>query len=594
MPADNFQDNIHNEEYENQYLAKPLTYNDMIYDDFRAKESLNGKWHFQVDWYDTCLRAKWYQENYYNEEGLCQPVDFNFDDWEEAEVPSCWNLQKNHYYYYEGPAVYTRTFKYRKSGGERVFIKFGAANYNAKVFLNREFMGCHTGGSTPFYIEATGKLLENNRIIVVVDSTRKKEGVPCRNTDWFNYGGLYRDIEMIRVPDVFIRDFTIGLLPGSNFNKIRADLTIDGDYGGGEAVIVIEELGISEKIILNKGIGGITINAAPELWSPDNPKLYDIEVKFMQDKIKAVTGFREIKASGTDILLNGEKVFFRGVCMHEESMVNGKAVTEEEIKESMIIAKSMGCNFIRLAHYPHTQKAALMADSMGLMLWEEIPVYWSIDFGNSLTYDNAENQLREMIRRDRNRPSVVVWSVGNENADTDRRFVFMRKLADAARDMDRGRLISAACLVDHKNLVINDRLAEYLDIIGINEYYGWYDPEFGKLVKIFNNSRPLKPVVITEFGADAAPGAAGQSNGMGTVDFQADIYSKQIDVFKNTGYIKGTCPWILFDFRCPRRSNGHQRGYNTKGLLTADKKHIKPSFYLMREFYAEKAQNFNK
>jgi len=582
----NFAQNIHDEDYEIPYFSKIATSSDMIIDTGRDKESLNGFWNFQIDQYDTCLRSKWYEEKYKSDNGMYLPVDFDFDRWGTIKVPSCWNTKNERFYYYEGPAVYTRTFRYINRGEKRVFLKFGAANYEAKVFLNKKYAGMHRGGSTPFYIEVTGMLEENNRLLVVVDNTRKKEAVPARNTDWFNYGGLYRDVELIRLPETFIKDFYISLVPYSGFKKIRVMLEIDGPENNGIAKLEIPKLNLYEEIKCVNGKADVEINAEPELWSPEKPRLYDVKVSYLTDTIQDRIGFREIRADKNGIYLNGKRIFLKGVCAHEESVINGKAVTDEEIIENFKLAKEMNCNFMRLAHYPHTERAAKIADKMGILLWEEIPVYWAIDFTNPETYKNAENQLTELIKRDRNRASVIIWSVGNENADTDERLQFMSSLARKAKELDPSRLVSAACLVDHTNLMIKDRLVDYLDIIGINEYYGWYAPDFNDLIRVFNNSNPQKPVVITEFGADALKGARGTVHDLGTEDCQLHIFKMQTETLGKIPFIHGTAPWILYDFRCPRRTSALQLEYNRKGLLSEDKTYKKPAFYVMKEFYA--------
>ena len=161
-------------------------------------------------------------------------------------------------------------------------------------------------------------------------------------------------------------------------------------------------------------------------------------------------------------------------------------------------AKELGCNFMRLAHYPHNEEMAKLADELGLLLWEEIPVYWAIRFEREKTYEDAQNQLRELINRDWNRASVIIWSVGNENADTDERLKFMSALAECAHREDETRMVSAACLVNAAKNKIEDRLMEYLDIIGINEYCGWYTPDFAMLPALMENSQPDKPVIVTE------------------------------------------------------------------------------------------------
>ncbi len=583
--ADNFCDSIHNEDYESEYLQRRVTGESMVYDSGRDKELLSGWWNYGIDQYDTCVRAKWYEEKYQDDEGRYNPMDFSFDDWDKMYLPSCWNTQQEKLFLYEGSIVFTRTFKYFNRGEKRVFLKFGAANYNAKVFLNKQYLGCHNGGSTPFYFEVTGLLQEVNRILVVVNNTRKKTNVPCENTDWFNYGGLYRDIELLRLPETFIKDFTLSLVPDGTFGRLQAEVLAEGSRTEGEARLRIKGLGLDVPVRISGGRGTVVLEARPELWSPETPVLYEVELSFGEDVLREKIGFREIKTVGTDIYLNGRKIFLKGICTHEESVRNGKAVTEEEIRENFRLAKEMNCNYMRLAHYPHTEKASKLADEMGIMLWEEIPVYWAIDFGNAETYSDAENQLTELIKRDRNRASVIIWSVGNENADTEARLKFMSRLARKAKELDPTRLVSAACMLDHTNHIINDRLADDLDIIGANQYYGWYQTNFDNLVKLFENSNPSKPVVITEFGADAKPGHRGTADDKGTEDCQLDIFKKQVEVLARIPYVKGTSPWILYDFRCPRRLHFTQNYYNTKGLLSADKKYRKPAFYVMQKFY---------
>jgi beta-glucuronidase len=571
----NFQEGIHAESFWDFYRTKLIRHSG-IADFSRSKESLNGVWHYGIDQYDTCLRNKWWHEYEYDKEGRALPLDYSFDNWETVNLPLCWNMQSEKLYLYEGGMVYTRKFNYEKNRDERVFIKFGGVNERAVIFVNKTFAGMHEGGSTPFFIEVTDILQGENRILVAVNNARRADGVPMDNTDWFNYGGIYRDVELIRVPCAFIRSFRVGL----GF----AEVTVDGAESG-TAVLRIPELGFERGIEIQNGKGRIELSVTPERWSPDNPKLYDVEVEFGEDKLTDRVGFREIKVQGREIILNNEPLFLKGVSAHEESVVNGRALTEAEIRENYALAKEMNCNFMRLAHYPHSESAARIADEVGILLWEEIPVYWAIDFNSPATYSNAENQLHELISRDINRASVIIWSVGNENADTDSRLEFMNSLARTARELDGTRLVSAACLVDGERLVIADRLADELDVIGINEYYGWYDPDFSKLPRVFKNSNPAKPVIISEFGADCKAGYHAEPGDMFSEEAQLDLYEKQIDMLSGIDYIKGMSPWIFYDFRCPRRLHYMQGYYNIKGLLSADKKHKKLAYYVMQKYY---------
>ena len=582
-----YMSDIHLEDYTQQYEEKKADVSTMVFDGGRKTQSLNGQWNYAIDQYDTCLRQKWFLEKYFDEKGYSLPVDYSFDEWPVMQLPACWNTVEKEYLLYEGSMVFTRKFSYRKENEEEeIVLKIGAANYLCRVFVNGEYVGMHRGGSTPAYFNITKELKVDNRIILVVDSTRRPEQVPTENTDWFNYGGIYRDIELIRLPKTYIKDLRIALVPDGTFSRIRAEIKLS-EAVTSTALISVEELGIHEQISVKNGTGEATIEAKPQLWSPEVPKLYEVNVSCLEDHVSDRVGFREIRVEKGEILLNGQPVFLRGVSCHEESVENGKGLTDEERTENIRIAKELGCNFMRIAHYPHSERMARLADELGMLLWEEIPVYWAIRFEREATYEDAENQLKELIGRDYNRASVIIWSVGNENADTDERLQFMSRLANCAHQEDETRLVSAACLVDGEKNAIADRLAEYLDVIGINEYCGWYTPDFEKLPQLFQNSNPSKPVVITEFGADALPGHHGTITDKGTEECQAYVYERQIEEIRKISYIKGMTPWILYDFRCPRRTSSIQKYYNRKGLCSADKKNKKMAFAVLQKFYRE-------
>lgn len=558
----------------------------MINDRGRTREPLNGLWNFSVDPYDSCLRQRWFEEASQSEDGSPLPVDYDFDRWEQVSVPSCWNLMSEKYFYYEGPAVYTRSFEYSGAGESRVLLKFGAVNYKASVFLNRRHVGTHYGGSTPFFADVTEFIREQNRIVIVADSTRSKSHVPSCNTDWFNYGGVYRDVELIRLPLDFIRDYFIRIQHGSRSSRIAFSVELNAPVQA-RVELRIPELGVEKQVMTGNGRGELVFSASPELWSPDNPKLYSVEIRYGTDVITDRIGFRDIRAVDGDIYLNNERILLKGICCHEEDPEFGKAVPEKEIIRNLEMAKELNCNYVRLAHYPHSERVAQLADELGIMLWEEIPVYWSIDFDDPRVYADAENQLAELILRDRNRASVIIWSVGNENPDTDSRFRFMDSLVQKAKSLDQTRPVSAACLVDPVFHRISDRLADSLDIIGVNEYYGWLNPNIELLTELFENSRPNKPVIVSEFGAAAAAGHRGKPSDLFSEECQLSVYEKQLQCMEGISYIRGMSPWILFDFRSPRRTNSHQKGFNRKGLLSEDKNRRKLAFDLLRRFYAD-------
>ncbi|MFN3129862.1 glycoside hydrolase family 2 protein [Roseibium sp.] len=586
--ADNALQALHDEDYDVPYNTQSLNHDGLIFMGGRASESLDGDWTFCVDLLDTGLRQKWFAMLPETPENRTEPWDYDPYMGETVPVPSNWAMLKEKWYFFEGSAWYTRPLDVDVlDETKRTFLRFGAAAYDCKIFLNGEFIGNHYGASTPFCIELTGKLKTGrNWIMACVNNTRTRDRVPMRNTDWFNYGGIYREVSLFQTPKSLIKDFFLYLVPDGSYGKLCAEVAIYGPLSGEPARLSIPGLGLELEVPLgSSGNGKIEFAANPQLWSPDTPVLYDAEVVYGGDKIRDRVGFRQIERRGTDIVLNGEPLFLRGISVHEDDAALGKVTNEADLRARFDHARELGCNYLRLAHYPHHELAAQLADELGFLLWEEIPVYWAIDFENPTTYRDAENQLSELIKRDRNRASVVIWSVGNENPDTDARLDFMKNLAETAKRLDPTRLTSAACLVNHARNRIEDRLAQHIDVIGLNEYYGWYEEDFEDLAAIGENSDPDRPVVISETGADGVVGDKGPKIGLFSEDYMAEVYTKQIATLRRLAYVKGMSPWILYDFRVERRQNIFQNGYNHKGLIAADKKTKKKAFHILAEYY---------
>jgi beta-glucuronidase len=251
-------------------------------------------------------------------------------------------------------------------------------------------------------------------------------------------------------------------------------------------------------------------------------------------------------------------------------------------------AKELGCNFVRLAHYPHDEAMTRLADRMGLLVWSEIPVYWAVQWENAAVYANAERQLTEMITRDHNRASVIFWSMANETPLGDARTKFIGALAAEARELDPTRLITAATLPhysDPTTITIEDPLGKYLDVLGCNEYIGWYDGPPTKPDTITFKTIFDKPLVMSELGAEAPFGRHGDEDTAWTEEFQANVYRHQIAMLKRIPFLQGMTPWILVDFRCPRRFlSGIQDYYNRKGLLS-DRGEKKEAYYILRDYY---------
>ena len=575
---------LHDEDYDRPYNLQNLNAETLIFTGGRASRSLDGDWNFCVDLLDTGLRQKWFALAPVASSERTEPWDYDPFEGDTVPVPSCWQMLNERWYFFEGSAWYTRSFSHDLLPGKRLFLRVGAAQYDCKVFLNGQFLGNHYGGSTPFCVELTEAIGSGeNWLMLCVNNRRTRDRLPMRNTDWFNYGGVYREVELFETPQTVIRDLFLYL----DDDGIHVEAAIDGPAT--QAKLAIPKLDLATTLTLTNGRAQTILQAQPDLWSPENPVLYDVTLSAGGDSVSDHVGFRRIERRGTRILLNGQPVFLRGISVHEDDELQGKLTSEADIRRRFAHARELGCNFLRLAHYPHHEMAARIADEMGLMLWEEIPVYWAVDFTNPATRHDAENQLCELIRRDRNRASVIIWSVGNENPDTDARLDFMKGLAEMARAEDPSRLTSAACLINHYDLVIEDRLSAHIDVIGINEYYGWYEENFSDLATVGANSNPDRPVVISETGADADH-IAGPDTGLFSLAYQAEYYRRQIEILRKLDYVKGMTPWILYDFRVERRQGIYQRGFNRKGLIAADKVTKKPAFSILAAYYAERAK----
>jgi beta-glucuronidase len=568
---------LHDEEYAQPFATGMATANTLVTLAGRNVVSLDGEWRMTLDLFDEGLRQRWFALDETPPSQWAVPRDYEIDAGDVVPVPSCWNVLKPEWTYFEGGAWYTRWFDWEPGDtAGRTMLSFGAANYAALVFLNGVHLGGHCGGSTPFCIEATANLKAGrNRLQIYVENRRRHDRVPMHHIDWFNYGGLYREVSLVRLPKVFIRRASAVLTREEEHIRIEIELS---DAVSAVAEVQIPELGLKASVPIIAGRGKIFVAASIVRWSPDNPRLYEARFTFAEDTVVERIGFRTIETRGTQILLNGNPVWLKGVCVHEDDLELGKVSNETDIRRRFRHARELGCNFLRLSHYPHHEMVARIADEEGFLLWAEVPVYWAIDFANPDTHADARNQLSELILRDINRASIIIWGVGNENADTDARLAFMADLAATAKRLDPSRLTSAACLINRETFTIDDRLTGHLDVIGLNEYFGWYEPDFSGLDRLLANSKPDKPVIISETGADAAPGHHVAGRVLFTEDWQAEFYRQQIARVAAATYVAGLAAWLLYDFRTERRQTSFQRGFNRKGVICADKTTRKLAF----------------
>ena len=564
----------------------------------RSAISLNGAWNYIVDvqeqgYYDYRMKpSPW---GFFRNAKPQKPedlIEYDFDKSATMQIPSDWNTQDERLFFYEGTVWFKRSFDYHPQGDRRALLYFGAVNYDAHVFVNGKEVGHHIGGFTAFNFDVTELLRDGeNTVIVKVDNKRHAEDVPTRNFDWWNYGGITRDVKLVSVAPVYIENYKLQLASLEG-RQLRFSIKLNKAEAGHTVTLRIPELKISKQLTTGAdGTATITMKAKPQLWSPETPKLYKVEMQLGEETLADEIGFRTIETRGKQILLNGEPIFLKGICIHEEKPNGGgRANSTDDAHTLLSWAKELGCNFVRLAHYPHNEYAVREAERMGILVWSEIPVYWTIEWTNPETYANAERQLTDMIARDQNRANIIIWSIANETPHSAERDLFLSRLSKHAKALDDSRLISMAMEVTSASNYHNklqDNMNEYVDVVSFNQYVGWYR-DVNDAPKMMWEIPYYKPVIVSEFGGGAKYGLHGATNQRWTEEFQENLYKENTAMLDKIDGLAGTTPWILKDFRSPRRVlTGIQDYYNMKGLLS-DKGEKKKAFYVLKAWYEKK------
>ena len=568
----------------------------------RHTTSLNGKWHYIVDvqeegYYDYRMNpTRW---GFFRNAKPQKPedlIEYDFDKAEEMELPSDWNTRDERLFFYEGTVWFYKKFNVQgskfKAEKRRVLLYFGAVNYDAHVYVNGNHVGHHIGGFTPFNYDVTDQLKDGeNFVIVKVDNKRHAEDVPTQIFDWWNYGGITRDVLLVDVPETYVENYSLQLVSLEG-RRLAFSVKLNKAEAGRRVTLSIPELKLKKELITAAdGTATTFMKAKPVLWSPSTPKLYKVDITMDGETISDEIGFRKIETRGKQILLNGEPIFLKGISIHEEKPKGGgRANCTEDVHTLLSWAKELGCNFVRLAHYPHNEYAVREAERMGILVWSEIPVYWTIAWKNFATYQNAEAQLHDMIARDHNRANVIIWSIANETPHSPERDQFLGRLATYARTQDSTRLISMAMEVTGASNYHNrlqDNMNKYVDVVSFNQYIGWYR-DVNDAPKMTWEIPYNKPVIISEFGGGAKAGYHGEKNQRWTEEFQENLYRENTAMLDKIEGLAGTTPWILKDFRSPRRVlTGIQDYYNRKGLFSDDGQK-KKAFFVLKEWYEGK------
>src|SRR5665213_3016100 len=402
----------------------------------RQHISLNGQWEVIVDPFNAGASWKPVWKDL-KPSGKYDFYEYGFIPSVTLKVPGDWNHQKPELLYYEGTVWYKKTFVKKPVKNKRTFLYFGAVNYECDVYLNNKYLGSHEGGFTPFQFEITNQLKDTNSVIVRVNNQRKADNIPALNFDWWNYGGITRDVSIIETPTNYIKDYEIQLAKNST-DTIAGWVQLGGDDIPGSVSIRIPKLHLNYHSETAKdGKVFFHLASAPNLWSPEKPELYDVFISSNEDTVHEMIGFRTIQVKGNEILLNGKSLFLKGINIHEEIPEDKRrAYSEADAEKLLGRAKELGCNFVRLTHYPHNEYMVRLADKWGIMLWEEVPLWQKIQFDNPAILNKADTMLKEMITRDKNRCSIIMWSLSNETSPSADRDKTLTAMAAYARSLD--------------------------------------------------------------------------------------------------------------------------------------------------------------
>jgi beta-glucuronidase len=602
----------------------------------RSVQMLNGLWHMRLDLDDAGEGLHW------------ERLKKAGKEWKRINIPSTFNAALSEDPDYQGPAWFFIKFvpDLKCDQGQWLRLCLEGVLIRSRVWLNGELISEHEGGWTPQYADISACLRPGTRNTLVIRADNRLTGtsLPPKLLEkhmpgWHTYGGVYRDAYIERLPKeyIFKADYSCRLVQGRallKMNVLVASKKKEGKKIAREKGLycIMSEGSKIKAIASSKAFGGGIVKYSfeikienPRLYSPSSPELYDVSLTYGKDRVSFKVGLRTIELRGEEILLNGEKIFLKGISKHEDHPSLGASQTQELIEGDLKLIINMGANYVRLAHYPHHRGELRKARDMGLMLAEEIPLYqagtgftawygekrplsafpWRTLGNRQLQSSelllNAQRQLAEMIERDRLNPAVIMWGVANETYTLDKASAAVHGwLADTARALDPTRLVTMAEFT-YGMPVFDDRrqASRYMDVVSINIYSGWY---FGKMedaprkIEKVHRRFPGKPVLISECGAEAAPGRR-DSDGLWVAervppgktyseDYQEKLLQHYATYAMKTGFVAGISPWVFADFFCPEFPGNPVPYYNSKGVVSKDRI-LKLSYHMLKRLYSE-------
>ncbi len=513
--------------------------------------SLNSYWNIRFDEEDRGIEDNWH---------INQP-----DSLESIWVPSCWNELREEYLHYVGVAWYYKKFLYRESPeAKRQVLFFNGINYKCRIWLNGKQVGRHTGGFTPFEVDITNAVVKNgeNFLVIRVDSTITNMTSPPYGVDWFNYGGIYRDVQLLETGEAWIDDVTVR-------TKMSGDVGIKVDIGSftpGPHYAL--ELCVNEKEKA-ASVYSLSYTAAsscscidlkleqPKLWSPDTPYLYEFMIVLkrdneIQDIWEHKIGVREFSIKNRQVYINEKRVNLRGYAKHEEYPMLGRTFSYDIVRKDYEICKQGNANLVRLVHYPHHLQEYEIASETGMVAIAEVPNvnFKKEQFMNPELLELAVNQMKETIKYCKNEACIMFWSLFIEcKTYEDAAVEFVRKYIQLARESDPTRFT-----VHASDIPLEDRTYEYFDVVGINYWRGWYGghtiEEGSSLLDKIAARYPDKPVLMTSGGWEGLYGSHSyRGNVKWSEESQADYLEKLTEMYIAKPYIIGQVVWTFNDFR---------------------------------------------
>jgi beta-glucuronidase len=538
----------------------------------RNSVSMNGIWKFKTDPAKEGVKKGWAA----NPPALCA----------ETPVPSLWTCAHG-FYRYEGAAWYFREFE----GGGYTVLAFHGVTGLADVYVDGEHKGSHYGGFTGFQVSLKNLSQGKHLLALMVDNTHtSNDTIPLARVDWYHHGGISRGVELYRHRETRIVRFLIRYQfdTPSKEGGIKINFEVVLESASPEPRTRKVKILMNGRVIAETGItfadsavARLSCSAEKiKLWSPASPELYRFDAELedekgnVEDGLAERTGFRKIEAKNGKILLNGEEVKLRGINRHEEHPDFGWALPLSIQYKDMAIIKEAGCNAIRGSHYPNAQSFLDLCDEEGILFWEEIPM-WGFPEGpleEPLILERGLAMHTEMVERDMNHPSIIIWGLHNEiDTRTKAARNISEKFAGRIRSLDASRLLTFATMHPLEDICLS-----VADVVSVNKYFGWYQgciedwemflEDFYQ--KLDREGLGNKPVIISEFGAGGVPGVKNFEGQKWSENCQEEYLDYTLGIFLKDKRISGTYIWQYCDIRvCDEHIMGRPRGFNNKGIV---------------------------